>query len=218
MLIDIPYYLELQRRMFNIFRYVSCHERNFETHSVALESLLIGACSFFDSQCQTFIRQKATKKHNFKRQAEVPDYEKKIDGRENFNCGDYRKLLDPDFELSKKIVNLNPYEESMYLNPVSYAPDKINGYPVVPFQEWGSGNSLKWWNAFTELKHDRLQHHSTATLENTIRGLAGAYVILTLQNEADFKAGHIRPELYDLFFPKYWDWKGRVALMNFMWK
>lgn len=218
MLIDIPYYVELQRRMFDIFRYVSCHEKNFETHSVMLESLLIGAASFFDSQCQTFIREKSDARHVFTQEANVKDFKVKAEGKDNFTCADYRVLLESDFGLSKRAVNLNPYEDAMVLNPLSHAPDKINGYPIEPFGEWGQNKSLPWWNTFTNLKHDRLKNHKDATLVNTVRALAAAFVILTLQNEADFKEGTTSPELYDLFFPMYWERKGRVSVMNFTWK
>ena len=218
MLIDIPYYVELQRRMFDIFRYVSCHQKNFETHSVMLESLLIGAASFFDSQCQTFIREKSLAHHVFTRKAEVKGFKQKVEGSDNFNCGDYRVLLESDFALSKRAVNLNPYEDAMVLNPLSYAPDKINGYPIEPFREWSQGKSLAWWNTFTDLKHERLKNHKDATLIKTVLALAAAFVILTLQNEADFKAGSTSPELYEMFFPMYWKWHGRVTLNSFLWK
>jgi hypothetical protein len=216
-LVDIPYYIELQRRMFDIFRYVSCHEKNFETYSVSLESLLVGTCSFFDSQCQTFIREKSAAKHTFGQEAKVPEFGKKVYGSKNFNCGDYRELLEADFALSKNTVNLNPYEDAMYLNPLSYAPDAISGYPISPFKEWASGTSPFWWDAFTNLKHDRLTHHKEATLQSAIYALAAAFVILTLRNEKEFKDGHVTPELYDLYFPKYWTFKGRVSLMSFLW-
>ncbi len=218
MLSDVPYYVELQRRMFDIFRYVSCHKNNFETHSVMLESLLIGAASFFDSQCQTFIRDKALAKHVFKRECEIKEFKKKVEGSEDFNCGDYRVLLEVEFGMSKRAVNLNPYEDAMVLNPLSYDPSKINAFPIVPFQEWGADKSLLWWNTFTDLKHDRLTNHKEATLLNTILALAAAYVMLTLQNEVAFKHGHISPELYDLFFPQYWTWQGRIAVMSYLWQ
>jgi len=218
MLIDVPYYVELQRRMFDIFRYVSCHEKNFPTHSVMLESLLIGAASLFDSQCQTFIREKSLAKQAFKREGEVKDFKKKVEGSEDFNCGDYRALLEGDFALSKRTVNLNPYEEAMVLNPMSFDPNKINSYPIGPFKEWSANESLPWWNVFTNLKHDRLKHHKEATLINTILALAASYIILTLQNEVDFKQGHISPELYDLFFPQYWQWHGRTSVMSYLFK
>jgi hypothetical protein len=54
---DVPYFLELQRRLLEVFRFVSCHERNFATYSLVLESLLIDGGSFFDSLCQSYIRE-----------------------------------------------------------------------------------------------------------------------------------------------------------------
>jgi hypothetical protein len=215
---DIPYYLELQRRMFDIFRYVSCHEKNFDSYSVILESLLVDTCSFFDSLCQTLIREKSRAGHTFKQESRIGDFQKKVTGRAEFNFGDYRTLLEGDFHLSKREVNLNPYEDALYSNPMHYAPDKISGYLMAPFKEWaaGTGNS-PWWRTFTDLKHDRLSNFRKANLRHTIHALAAVFVILTLRNETEFKAGSVSLELYDLFFPKYWKFKGRVSVMNFMW-
>ena len=126
--------------------------------------------------------------------------------------------LEADFALSKREVNLNPYEESMVLNPLNVAPDKINGYLIAPFREWSVDQSLPWWTAFTNLKHDRLKNHKDATLINTILALAAAFIMLTVQNEGDFKQGRVSPELYDLFFPKFWKWKGRITVASYLWQ
>jgi hypothetical protein len=216
---DIPYYIELQRRMLDIFRYVSCHERNFDTYSVILESLLIDTCSFFDSSCQTLIRGKSLAGHAFKKESRVGDFKKKVSGSKEFNFGDYRQLLEGDFVLSTKKVNLNPYEDALYSNPMHYLPDAISGYLIAPFKEWAAGSTLisPWWKAFTGLKHDRLSNFREARLRNVIHSLAAVFIILTLRNESEFKAGSVSLELYELFFPKYWTFKGRVSVMNFMW-
>lgn len=217
-LLDIQYYIELQRRMFDIFRYVSCHERNFDTYSVMLESLLIDACSFFDSLCQTLIREKSLAGWTFKQESMVSDFKKKVSGKSEFNFGDYRELLEGDFALSTKEVNLNQYEDALYSNPVHYSPDKISGHLIVPFKEWAAGSSSPWWKAFTDLKHDRMSNFREAKLRNVINSLAAVFIILTLRNESEFKAGSVSLELYDLFFPKYRTFKGRVSVMNFMWR
>jgi hypothetical protein len=216
---DIPYYIELQRRMFDIFRYVSCHERNFDTYSVILESLLVDTCSFFDSLCQTFIREKSQAGYTFKQESQVVDFKKKVTLSTNFDFhfGDYRTLLEADFVLSNREVNLNPYEDALYSNPMNYMPDKISGYLIRPFKEWASGSSSPWWNAFTALKHDRMSNFREAKLWMAIYSLAAAFVILTLRNETAFKEGSVSMELYELFFPKYWTWRGRVTLANFIW-
>lgn len=218
LLLDIPYYLELQRRMFDIFRYVSCHERNFETYSVNLESLLVDACSFFDSLCQTFIREKSLSGYVFKQQARVSDFKKKVNGKAEFNFAAYRTLLESDFVLSKREVNLNPYEDAPYSNPMNYHPDSISGYLILPFQQWATAQSASpWWRAFNDLKHDRLNNFREAQLRHVIGSLAAIFVVLTLRNETEFKNGRVAADLYDLFFPKYWTFKGRLMPGNVMW-
>jgi hypothetical protein len=205
--------------MLDIFRYVSCHEKNFDTYSVILESLLVDTCSFFDSLCQTFIREKSRTKYSFKQEQQVDQFQKKVSGKSEFNFGDYRKLLEGDLGLSAKEVNLNPYEGAMYSNLMNYVPDEISGYLIAPFKEWDAVPevSSSWWNAFTGLKDDRISNFSMATLGNVIHSLAAVFVILTLTNEIEFKAGTVSLELYDFFFPKYWRFRGRVSVMNFTW-
>ena len=132
LLLDIPYYIELQRRIVDIFRYVSCHEKNYDTYSVILESLLIDTCSFFDSQSQTVIREKSDAGHIFKQEARVVDFRKKVSGSAEFNFGDYRELLEGDFVLSTREVNLNLYEDALYSNPMHSLPDEVCGHLVVP--------------------------------------------------------------------------------------
>jgi hypothetical protein len=112
---------------------------------------------------------------------------------------------------------VNPYENAFYSNPMHYLPDAVSGYLILPFQEWAAGVNSPWWRAFIELKHDRMSNFREATLRNTLYSIAATFIILTLRHEAEFKAGSVSLELYDLFFPKYWTFKGRVAVMNFMW-
>ena len=216
---EIPYYyLELQRRATNLFRYISCHERNFETYSIVLESLLVDACSFFDSLCQTFIREKSRAGHNFATQAEVDKFHEKLEGDADFNFANYRDLLEPDLALSGKQVNLNPYEGNYFSNPMQFVPDNVSGYLLKPFDEWRDERALPWWKAFTDLKHDRISNFREATFKNVLNALAGVFIQLTLRHEQEFKEGRMALELYDLFFPKYWNFKGRVTLCNFTWE
>jgi len=206
------------RVMFDIFRYISCHQRNFDTYSVTLESLLVDTCSFFDSLCQTFIRETSRTGVVFKQESQIDNFKKKVNGSAEFNFGDYRTLLEVQFVLSKAAVNLNPYDDALYLNPLSYHPDKLSGFAVLPFEEWARENAPSaWWKAFTDLKHDRLSNFQQAKMRNVIYALAAVYVILTFRNEADFKAGKVAAELYNLFVPKYWAFKGRVTASVYMW-
>ena len=113
-------------------------------------------------------------------------------------------MLEGDFVLSLRELNLNAYEDALYSNPTHYMPDKVSGYLLSPFKEWATGNGSPWWKAFTDLKHDRMINFREAKLRNTIHALGAVFIILTLRNETQFKEGSVSMELYDLFFPKYW--------------
>jgi hypothetical protein len=95
--------------------------KNFAMHSLILESLLVDTCSFFDSFCQTFIREKSIGP-TFKQ--EVRDFTNKVESKADFNCRDDRVLLEGDFALSKREVNLNRYEDKLCLNPMNPLPTR----------------------------------------------------------------------------------------------
>jgi hypothetical protein len=213
---DIPYYLELQRRAFDIFRYISCHDLNFETHSVIIESALVDTGSFFDSLCQTFIRGKSMGGHAFRQQSSVGRLPEKVAGQ-NFNFPDYRTLLEGDYELSTYRVNLNPYEPANIYNPLMHSPDSISYFLIAPFEEWARAEQSPWWKAFTDLKHDRIRNSREAKLRHLIFALAAAFIVLSLQHQAEFRDGLVPTEIYDLFFPKYWRAAGRIFPGTITW-
>ncbi len=214
---DIPYYLELQRRLFETFRFVSCHENNFGTYSIMLESLLVDTCTFYDSLCQTFIRQTPAG-HVFRDQGKVPGFAEKVANKAEFNFCDYRSLLEGEFELSRREVNLNRYEGALYFIPLQDRPEKGQGYPVRPYSEWATGHHSPWWRAFTGLKHNRLENLHHATLKNAVYSLAALFILLTLRDEANFKQGRVPAEIYELFLPLYWEFHGRVMPGIFTWR
>ena len=98
--LDIAFFTELQRRVIDIFRYVSCHKDNFDAYSIIMESVLVDSGSFFDSLCQKFIREKSLSGHHFKQESQVSEFTKKVSKISNFKFGDYRLLLEGDFALS----------------------------------------------------------------------------------------------------------------------
>lgn len=215
---EISYFVFLQRRMYEMFLYVSCHERNFNTYSIQIESLLVDTCSFFDSLSQAFIRELATRSHGFSKETSVNSYSQKVAGTEYFHAGDYRTLFEGDFRFSTKEVNLNAYEDNLYANPLAFRPDNIKGYRIRPFELWAADEKTPWWEAFTSLKHNRLSSAHKATLGNAVNALAGTYILLTCRHEESFKEGRVDAELYRLFVPMYWKWKGRAMPGVFIWE
>lgn len=209
----LPYFIDLQNRMIDIFPFVSCHEKNFGTYSIKIESLFVDVCSFFDSLCQTYIYEQHTKGYVFKDVAEVKKFAKKLASvrepkgtckkDEFFNAGDYRALFEGNYKLSDKEVGVNNYDGQLVVDAVQFPPKKADSYVVLPFQEWAEGHSTAWWEAYTKLKHNRLANHREATLKNLIYAMAGTYIITTFREVDVFKLGGIR-ELYRPFLPWYW--------------
>jgi hypothetical protein len=216
--LDFPYYLELQRRLAEVILYVSCHEDNFGTYSIKIENLFVDICAFFDSLCQTFIVDQVTQKYNFINQSSINKFSSKVSGKVFFTMDDYKKLLEKEFDLSSKEINLNIYEDYFQFNTkMLYEPSNIIGYKIKPFDNWANQKSLKWWSAFTKLKHNRLANIKEATLEQTIYSLGATYIILSLKNQNEFKNGNVMDELYEVFYPYYWQAKGRKGTM-IMWQ
>lgn len=51
---------------------------------------------------------------------------------------------------------------------------------IAPFQLWDSGQyqTLRWWDAYNNLKHDRWRNIEQATLESTVDAVAGLFLAL----------------------------------------
>lgn len=210
--LDFPYYLELQKRLEEAFLFVACNEKNFGTHSIKIENLFVDNCAFFESLIQSFVLELYHSGHKFIYQSQITDFQKKIDGHKHFSIADYRVLLENEFDLAKKELNLNSYEEDYFGNPQAIIlPAKINGYKIRPLEKWNDNKNPLWWNAFTKLKHNRLKNIKRATLKNLINSVGATFLILTIKNEKQFKLGKVPEEIYNVFYPKYWTFKGRAS-------
>jgi len=62
-----------------------------------------------------------------------------------------------------------------------------------PFAAWDQGEyqKLPWWDAYTQLKHDRWQHIQRGTLTHAIEALAGLFIAIV-------RAEHCRETLADI--------------------
>ena len=212
--LDVSQYLEFQKRVLALFPYISCRIENFQTFSTVLVSVLVDAGSLFDSLAQTLIRDFASAGVSFKAASSVKDFQKKINADKFFTMEDYRVLLEEQFQLSTRAVNLNAYDDDFYSYPTRCLRDASHRFELRPFKEWTSQGSLPWWNAFTALKHDRSKNLSKATLENTLLASAGAFVLLTVFHETYIKKSFRGLDLLKLFTPFYWKVTGQMTLMQ----
>lgn len=210
--LDFPYYLELQKRLEDVFLYVACNEKNYHTHSIKIENLFVDNCAFFESLIQSFVLELHHKGHKFNYQKQVADFERKIAGAKHFTISDYRLLLENEFSLADKELNLNSYEEDYFGNPQGIIlPAKINGYKIKPLEKWDDNKNPIWWSAFTQLKHNRMKNIKKATLKNLINSFGATFLILCIKNENQFKSGKVPEVIYNVFYPKFWTFKGRAT-------
>ncbi len=206
--LDVSYYIELQNRLLDEFLHISCHESNFKTYSIKLASLFLDAGSYFDSLAQTFIKCQCDAGLGFKASSEIAKFSDKLTGEPFFTMADYRTLFEKEFEFSKQVLNLNTYGDHFYGNPMDCFRDVSRCHDVAPFETWGKVENPDWWRAFTKVKHDRSVYLEQATLGSTIMAYGAVFITLTFFHEAFLK--ETAPiEVFRLFTPKYWKFKGR---------
>ena len=209
--LDINYYLELQRRYESILLNVSLHKNNFETFSIKIENLFVDTCAFFDSLCQTHILDYKNGGNNFISESSVPDLNKKLDGKTFFNINDYRNLFESKYKTSTLNINLNCYIDNYVGNPIFYINQTnrtVDFFTIKPFENWQSSKNPDWWKDYTSMKHNRLNNIRLGNLGNLTKALGATFIILTIKNIETFKNALIDKEIYNIFFPCYWEVKG----------
>ena len=90
-------------------------------------------------------------------------YKLKKEGKrtKNIDIRDYYEIFEQLYNLSSKDVhNLHTFET------------------VTPFSEWiDNYESLEWWDAYNDLKHDRFANKKVATLGKTLNALGGLFLL-----------------------------------------
>lgn len=99
----------------------------------------------------------------------------------NLNIHDYRKL-DSAMKLSDYEVKINIWQEN----------NKI----VSPFSAWKSNKILGWYRAYNDVKHDRKQNFSEASLSNMIEAVCAVLVILFAQFDIESYAPYQNVRFY----------------------
>ncbi|HLP77120.1 MAG TPA: hypothetical protein VK327_09390 [Candidatus Paceibacterota bacterium] len=204
--IDVSFYLEMQKQLFEVFLFVACGQKNFDVFSVKLTSLLLEAGSFFDSLSQSFIRDVHKRGESFGVESNCGNFEAKARGEQNFTMADYRIIFEHRYQFSTLALNLNPYGGDSGLSPLLYRHEKNREFLINPFDAWKDDRALDWWSAFTTLKHDRTANLEKATLRNTLRAFGGAFLVLCFFHEEYLKNGRAQ-DAFHLFTPHHWKLK-----------
>ena len=142
------YYLMLERKFIETFDYIELDEINANAYSKNFLALLLNVG------------------------AEVDNFFKTI-------CEDVYK--DP----VEKRSTITTYAHMIFftdLLKIKNAQVKIIGIdkPICPFENWDLNNpstSLKWWDAYNNIKHNRLKNERFASQNNALYALSGLFLL-----------------------------------------
>jgi len=207
---EFLYFIELQNRLERLLTFVSCHDRNFSTYSIKIENLILDTCSFFDSLCQSHIRESTNSGTEFVAANEISNFNGKVTGDNFFNIIDYAILLERQYTISEFKINLNAYEEKYFYHSLAVVPNmgELNGYPMNPLLEFKDRKSPFWWKGFTNLKHDRIVNFTDANLKNLIYAIGATFVMLCIRHTEQIKKGRTSKDLLKVFYPLSWEFGG----------
>lgn len=137
----------LIQKLDEVFLYVEPNQITKTTFSHKIRELLILCCTEVENFWKPYLVKSGL-----------------IASRAGFTTNDYIKLKDK--------LYLSDFEFTL----ISY-PDLG---PIVPFEHWNPSNptqSLFWYNAYNQTKHDRGTHFSQANLWNTINAIVACLIL-----------------------------------------
>ena len=172
-------YLQREKEFIDFIKYVppSKNQKSVWSLKLANQLILIGSSidSFFKQALPYYLNESINSKYankwsnvqSINDELELFNRLKFSNNKNNnkkikkLNMGDFRDLFEEYYnQLSKHAVYL-----------------LITREKIVPFKEWSSGGSLSWWNAYTDLKHNRFKNREQATVENVLNSLAALFLL-----------------------------------------
>ncbi|WP_417691364.1 hypothetical protein [Pseudidiomarina sp.] len=194
----------IQSDLQKLFEYVEPSEKSIDTYSFRIHELLMRTC---------------------------------IEVEANFKAILAENTFTPEENRFGPIFNMGVYQKvnkSHHLSDNAVFLPEWNGERRIwkPFEAWGIGERIEWYQAYNASKHDRKEAFSAANLEVLINSVAGLLVLLSSQFETqDFSAGGVvlsagddydyhefEPAIGSMFrisFPDAWD---NDELYDFDWQ
>ena len=147
------YYLILEKRFIETITYIELNADNYAAFSNNYALLIQAIGAELDMLFKLYCGFNASARKN------ITDYVKAIDDEE--------KNLKPkhalDYPFREQEITVDAY-----------------GVMIQPFKDWDSSKpaqSLKWWDAFDQLKHNRFNNRKLANQENTLNILAALFLV-----------------------------------------
>jgi len=172
--------------LIEIARTVAPSPKTKDVFGAKISNVLTTACIEVEAQCKGILR--------------ANDYA--LPTRPN--TADYVKLCAP-MQLDQYSVRLQRYADYGEIRPFK---GWIPKDPNIP----GSGgtDSLPWYNAYNQVKHDQLQNFELGTLEHALSAVAAVHVLLFAQYGATFSRQLTRGSFFVLNTHPFWHHKDRT--------
>ena len=173
------YYLELEQRMEDTYRYVEFDEHNFKTYSsyylmlfqtVSSEIDVVGKeiAAYFNPSFENDDGTKPINRWWFEIQDNLPDINREVSFADSFQLKPWDK-----YRVVKAVSQQNRNGKQISVTNYNLQP-KTNGITYA---------TPKWWNAYNKVKHKRLKldddgvNYKKANLQNLSNAYAALYLM-----------------------------------------
>lgn len=162
-------YFSLEKKFLEITKYIPIHHEHYSVFSFEYANMLALIGNTLDSTMRNIVFDESM--DNIK---EISKFRKK----RNLNITDFEKIFGKALNLQDKSVwNIRHIIASKELpnNKIIPIYEKL-----CPFEEWKENNSPVWWQAYNKIKHERFKNFNQATMINTLKALAGLFLVLCI--------------------------------------
>lgn len=154
------WYLKMEQQFIEYCEYVPLREEHYKVWSSKLASIIIEICSvldsFFKAGSPWLFRHLCSDSNGFQK-------EKREIEENRANIKTWKQIFDSCYNFSEKKVFVIPLKDS-----------------ICPFKDWKDGNTLKWWETYNNVKHDRFRGLESADFESTLLALSGLFLAIIL--------------------------------------
>lgn len=161
----------IQQDIFKTFEYIEPADKNETTYSFRIHELFMRVCIEIEANFKAILRENIF----------TPVF-KKGTNKGKQRSEEYWNIN--DFKVINKTHHLDEYSVEI---PIWKGQNKIRR----PFYDWKDDKSLKWYQAFNNSKHDRVNKFQEANFKNLMDAFSGLFVLLSAQfRTEDFNPGN----------------------------
>ena len=128
------------------------------------------------------------------------------------------KMLCNESDATTKVKNIDDYRQVILHGYPKFPTVEIliprYGLSFKPWEDWQTQTNPNWWKAYNKVKHERDKYFSNATLENSLKSVAGLMCALMyyyqktlgIEPSIDPAPRLLAPQWYGNYFPAEISW------------